>query len=353
MTSPRLRTALGIFTAATVLLALTGCVESGRGDTSRTVGAANCPVPVDASVKGTARIGFQQIPNGDMIVKDRGWLAACLPNATINWSNFASGQDVVQAFASGSLDLGTLGSSPATKALSAPLNLPVRVVWIQDVIGKAESLAVRDPAITSLAGLRGKRIATPFGSTSHYSLLSALSAAGLTSDVTLINLKPDAILAAWQRKEIDAAWVWDPSLSTLLADGHVVTSSAEVAAAGAPTFDLSAGRTEFLTANPKFMLMWTRLQNFAAAQIAADPAAAATSIAAQFGTTPEVVRPQLRGYTYPTAADQAGPAYLGGGFADNLAGTAKFLLQQGGIDAVSPSYSGGIDSTAVRAVAAQ
>ncbi|MFJ7622433.1 glycine betaine ABC transporter substrate-binding protein [Rhodococcus erythropolis] len=344
---------IAVIASGTLGMSLTACVETGRGEMSRSTGATtSCPVTVNESITTTARIGYQDIPNGDLIVKDQGLLEACMPNADITWSKFSSGQDVVQAFGSGSLDLGTLGSSPATMALSSPLNIPMQVIWIQDVIGKAESLVVRDPSITTLEGLRGKKIATPFGSTSHYSLLAALGAANMSADVTLMSLKPDAMLGAWQGGQIDAAWVWDPTLSKLTTDGRVILSSEDVAKQGAPTFDLSGATTAFTTSNPEFMEMWTKLQDFAVGRINADPTAAAVSMSAQLGIAPDVITPQLVGYTYLSAAEQAGPDYLGGAFAQSLAGTAEFLLQQGNIDAVSTpgKYADGIFNDAVAKV---
>ncbi|PXX63230.1 taurine transport system substrate-binding protein [Nocardia tenerifensis] len=329
---------------AAVVTTTAGCVESGRGDTGSD-GAAACPFAPDASVNTRARIGFQAIPNADLFVKDRGLLAACLPNAKVEWSQFSSGADVVQAFGAGSLDIGTMGSSPATKALSAPLNLPVRVLWIHDVIGASESLIAKDKSVSSLAGLRGKRIATPFGSTAHYSLLAALNRAGLGTDVQLINMKPDAIPGAWNGGQIDAAWVWDPTLSKLVeAGGHLVTSSAETAAAGAPTFDLAVAGKKFLDENPGFAVVWAKLQDYAVTQLRTAPADAAVSIGAQLGIEPKLVGPQLAGYTYLGAADQADAKYLGGGFAGDLRKTAEFLLSQGGIDAVGDesAYRAGI-----------
>src|SRR3712207_7214613 len=44
-----------------------------------------------------------------------------------------------------------------------------QVPWIHDVIGEAEALAVK-PEIKSIADLKGKKVATPLASTSHYSL---------------------------------------------------------------------------------------------------------------------------------------------------------------------------------------
>ncbi|MFC6014571.1 ABC transporter substrate-binding protein [Nocardia lasii] len=342
-----LRKVVATSAALSAVLAVTaGCVESGREDTGA---AASCPFAADPSVTSTVRLGYQAIPNADLLVKDRNLLGACLPNAKITWSQFASGADVVQAFGAGSLDIGTLGSSPATKALSAPLNLPVQVVWIHDVIGTSESLVVRDKSITALSGLVGKKVATPFGSTSHYSLLAALDKAGLTDKVDLINLAPDAIPGAWQGNQIDAAWVWDPTLSKLTeAGGTVLTSSAETAAAGAPTYDVAIADKKFLADNAAFATAWAKAQDYAIGQLKNQPKEAAVSLGAQLGIAPDKVVPQLAGYVYLSAAEQAGAKYLGGGFADDLTGTARFLLSQGGIAAVGTEqqYRDGISATA-------
>ncbi|MEU1953208.1 taurine ABC transporter substrate-binding protein [Nocardia rhamnosiphila] len=346
-------------TVAALVLALgvtatAGCVQSGRGDSGAQDGGTACPFTPDTEVTATARIGYQAIPNADLYVKDRGLLEACLPNATVTWSQFSSGADVVQAFGAGSIDIGTLGSSPATKAVSAPLDLPVRVLWIHDVIGESESLVVKDKAVTSLAGLRGKRVATPFGSTAHYSLLAALGKAGLSGQVNLINLQPNAIPGAWSGDQIDAAWVWDPTLSELIeAGGTVLTSSAETAAQGAPTFDIAAATTAFLEKNSAFATGWAKVQNYAIEQIRDNPEEAAVAIGAQLGIDPQLARPQLAGYTYPTATEQAGPEYLGGDFAGALHRTAEFLLSQGGIEAVGgeQAYRDALYPDAARAAA--
>ncbi|MFD9551497.1 ABC transporter substrate-binding protein [Nocardia salmonicida] len=342
-----LRRVVATSAALSAVVAVTaGCVESGREDTGA---SASCPFAADPSVTSTVRLGFQAIPNGDLVVKDRNLLQACLPNAKITWSQFSSGADVVQAFGAGGLDIGTLGSSPATKALSAPLNLPVQVVWIHDVIGTSESLVVRDKSITTLAGLTGKKVATPFGSTSHYSLLAALDKAGLTGKVELINLAPDAIPGAWQGNQIDAAWVWDPTLSKLTAaGGTVLTSSAETAAGGAPTFDVAIADKKFLADNAAFAKTWAKVQDYAVGQLKNQQAEAAVSIGAQLGIAPDKVVPQVAGYQYLPAAEQAGAKYLGGGFGADLAGTARFLLSQGGIAAVGTDqqYRDGISATA-------
>ncbi len=304
-------------------------------------------------MKAKATLAWQASPTGDLIVKDKGWLEACMPNADITWSKFASGADVIQAFGSGSADLGLIGSSPAAIALSKPLNLPIKVVWIQEVIGTAEALIARDPSIKSVQDLRGKRVAVPFSSTAHFSLLQALKGAGLTEgkDVKLINLAPDAMLPAWQGKQIDAAWIWNPVQSEIAKTGKLIYSSADTAKAGKPTFDLSAGTSEFVDGNAAFMKQWATAQDHAIELIASEPKDAATSIGIQMGAPPSDVANQFGGYQFLRASDQSSAQYLGGKLGKDLIVTAGFLLEQGSIEGVSTptTYEQAVDAAPAKA----
>lgn len=342
---------------AGIAISTSGCiVKSGRGEQSRSlITEASCPVTPDETITGTIRIGYQQIPNGDLIVKDADMLSKCMPKADVVWTQFSSGGDVVRAFGANSLDIGLFGSAPAAKALSAPLNLDVSVVWIADVIGGAESLVVRDPAVRSIEQLRGKRIGVPFGSTSHLSLMSALSRSGMTADVTVINLEPSAILGAWQGGQLDAAWIWEPTLSELTRSGHVIMTAEDTADSGSPTFDLVGARGAFVRDNPAAMRMWTIAQDWAVGLIKNNPDDAVNRISGQLGVPPDQVRTQLKGYIYLSAKEQAQPRWFGGGLARSLMDTAAFLKDQGEVDAVSPQqvYDNAVYATAIRKVAGQ
>lgn len=341
-----LRRAAALAAAALLLAGCTSAAESGAGESA-------CPVTPDESITTTARIAYQAIPNGDLVVKDLGWLEACLPNATIEWARYA-GAEVVQALGSDSADLGLMGSSSLVRALSAPLELDLQVTWIFDVIGDAEALVVSGDQ-TSITDLAGASIAVPFATTTHYSLLAALEDAGMdaTTDVTLINLNPDAMPAAWENGEIDAAWVWEPTLSELTASGTVILTSAQTAELGRPTFDLGGATSEFIEANPEFMVMWTRVQSAAAALLQEDPEAAAESIAVELGLTPEEVQAQIAGYRYLTADEQAGADYFGGGLADAMVHTAEFLATQDQVEAASSAeeYAAAVHSASIEQAA--
>ncbi|GAA1485429.1 ABC transporter substrate-binding protein [Brachybacterium fresconis] len=339
LSAPRPRAAALRLAAATLglVLALSGCVQSGRtSHPDNFEGSVPCPVEPDPSITTSARIAWQAIPNGDLVVKDLELLETCMPNADITWMKMNSGGDVIQAFGSDSVDISQVGSSPAVKSASPPLSKDIKVIWISDVIGAAESLIAKDPDVETLEDLSGKTIAVPFGSTAHYSLLTALGEAGLTGEVRVINLATDAILAAWQRDEIDAAWVWEPTLTQLVETGHPILSSEDSAGLGAPTFDLIAGTTAFIEDNPDFLRMWTLAQAEGNRIMNDDPEAAAVSIGVQLGISPEEASKLLDGYEFPTLEELAGEEFFGGdGLSTAFAGTAEFLEQQREIDALA------------------
>ena len=88
--------------------------------------------------------------------------------------------------------------------------------------------------IEKLADLAGKKVAVPFVSTTHYSLLAALEAWGVDPKaVEILNLRPPEIAAAWERGDIDAAYVWDPALGQIKTSGKVLVDSRQSRPSGA------------------------------------------------------------------------------------------------------------------------
>ncbi|WP_426362434.1 glycine betaine ABC transporter substrate-binding protein [Streptomyces sp. E-08] len=293
----------------------------------------------DKGGKVRVRIAYQAIPNADLVVKNQKLLEKALPDADVSWVKFDSGGDVNTAVIAGAVDLGLLGSSPVTKGLSAPLDIPYRVLWIHDLIGDNEALVARRD-IASVAALKGRKIATPFGSTSHYSLLVALESAGLkASDVTLVDLQPQDALAAWQRGDIDAAYVWTPSLTELKKDGKVLVTSRAIAERGKPTADLGVVTDAFAAKHPEIVDAWLKAEDQAVKLAENDPAKAAGAIGAELNLAPDEARKQLAELVLLTAKEQQGAQYLGtpgapGALAANLHDAAVFLKGQKAIDAV-------------------
>ena len=330
--------------AATVVLAciVLAAVVAACGSSSSSSSSASSSA-TGAAAPSELRIAYQLIPNGDLIVKDQGWLEKALPNTKITWVKFDSGSDVNTAIIGGSIDLGTLGSSPIAAGLSQPMNVPYKVQWIHDVIGAAESLIAKNSSgVTDIKGLVGKKVGTPFGSTSHYSLLAALELAGVDpAKVKIIDLQPPDILAAWQRGDIDAAYVWNPTLADLKKDGKVLITSADLAKQGKLTADLSAVTNDFATKYPDVVQTWVDQENKAVQMISSDPTTASAAVGRQLNISAADALSQMKDLIFLDAAAQAGPDYLGtpaapGKLANNLESAAQFLKAQGSVQGVPP-----------------
>ena len=282
-------------------------------------------------------IGFQAIPNDETLAKAKGWYEDEL-GVPVEFKQFDSGRDVNTAFASGSIDFGLIGTAPVAVGISSGLDY--KVFWIHDVIGTAESLAVKESAgVDDAAGLKGKKIATPFASTAHYSLLNAIQLAGLAaSDVTVLDLQPQDILAAWQRGDIDGAYVWQPTLAKLLADGgKVITDSEKLAEQGVVTADLGVVSSAFAEQYPDLVTKYVQIQKKAVELYRGNPDEAAAAIAEAWQIDKADALEQAGQLVWLLPSEQIGAAYLGteaekGKLAETLEATAKFLVEQKSID---------------------
>ncbi|MGY6038869.1 taurine ABC transporter substrate-binding protein [Aeromonas sp. AE23HZ002T15] len=169
--------------------------------------------------------------------------------AKVEWRKFDSGTSVVRALASGDVQIGNIGSSPL--AVAASQNVPIEVFLLASKLGDSEALVVKQ-GLANPQDLVGKRIAVPYTSTTHYSLLAALKHWGVDpAKLQIVNLQPPAIIAAWQRGDIDGAYVWAPALNQLAKEGKVLTDSAQVGQWGAPTLDVWVVRKDFAKAHPE------------------------------------------------------------------------------------------------------
>lgn len=301
-----------------------------------------CSSDSEASSGGAKRlrIGYFAFPSGDLIVKNKKLLEKALPDHKITWIKFDSGASVNQAFIGKSLDIAALGSSPFARGVSGASPIPYKIAWILDVAGENEALVARkDTGITDVAGLRGKTIATPFASTSHYSLLAALEQAGLkASDVKLIDLQPQPILAAWQRGDIDAAYVWLPTLDELRKTGTQLTSSKEIGAAGKPTLDLAVVSDELIARDPQAIDTWRKVEAEALRLLRSDPDGSVEAVAAELDISAADAKAQLAQGVFLTPDEVASADWLGtdgspGKLLSYVTDTAGFLADQKQIDA--------------------
>lgn len=295
-------------------------------------------------------IGTQEMPNDEGIAKAEDYFSTEM-GVDVEIKQFDSGKDINTALASGSIDFGLAGSCPAALAISQDFG--IKVIWIHEVLGPVESLVSRKAAdIKSVEDLKGKTVATPFASTAHFSLLHAMENAGLTEkDVNLLDMQPSEIYAAWQNGQIDAAYIWEPTLSQM-EDAVTVCTSSDMADAGYMTTNLEMVRTEFADANPDIVVAYIKAVNKAAELYQSNKDEAVSIIAKAMKLDNEAAQSQMEGSTWLSAKEQLGEDYFGttdakGAFAQNLYDTAKFLKEQGSISEVPEKsvFEEAVDST--------
>lgn len=260
--------------------------------------------------------------------------------AQVNWRKFDSGSSVVRALASGDVQIGNIGSSPL--AVAASQKLPIEVFLLASQLGSSEALVV-NKSITSPQDLIGKRIAVPFISTTHYSLLAALKHWGIKpGQLQIINLQPPAIIAAWQRGDIDGAYVWAPAVNQLTKTGNVLTDSAQVGQWGAPTLDVWVVRKDFAASHPGIVTAFARSALAAQQAYLSDPQQwlqqpeNLNKLSRLSGVPVEQVASLVQGNTYLNAQQQI--AQLGDPVNKAIGDTAQFLRQQGKVAQVDSDY---------------
>ena len=261
----------------------------------------------------------------------------------IEWRKFASGTDVIAAMASGDIKVAELGSSPL--AIAASQGVDLQLFMLAQVIGSAESLIVRDGSgIEELADLRDKRIAVPVGSTAHFSLMGAVQQAGLAeTDLTIMNMPPDQIAAAWQQDAIDGAFIWQPVQSEILKTGTLLVGADQTAEWGFPTFDGWVVNSEFAAENADAMVAFARVMDEANRAYLDNPGAwtadagEVQTIAEQTGADPSQIPGILEGFAFIPLSEQTSDTWLGSAAA-TMQATAEFLKAAGRIDNVADDY---------------
>ena len=271
----------------------------------------------------------------------------------INWRMFGGGGDVIRAMASGDVQVGEVGSAGITAAASQGQD--IKLFWILDDIADAEALIARNGSgINSVKDLKGKKVATPFVSTAHYQLMADMKSEGVDpKSVNVMNLRPPEIAAAWERGDIDAAFIWDPVLSKIKANGKTLATSGSIGKKGYPTFDGLVVNAKWAAANEGFMVALVKALAKADADYRSNAAkwtansaqvkAVAKWTKAEAGSVPAA----MSLYRFPTLQEQMSPAWLGGGAAKAMTDTAAFLKEQGRVQEVKPNYSDFVTTTYV------
>jgi len=308
-----------VVAAAVVLAVLSGCSkkrESATGDLPKKV-----------------TVGILIAINPEAIAIPEGWLTEAL-GVEVDVVEFDSGRDIIAAMASGSIDFGVaVGSPPA--ALAVANGVQCQVFYVHSVIGDEDALIVRgNLGIQDAQGLAGRKIATVFTSTAHYSLMKYLELNNVNpSDVDIIDMRAGDMFDAFIQGNIDGAFIWNPNVTNMKNNGGVMlTNARELADRGYATMCVAVVRTEFAEKYPGLVSAYVRTMDRAVALYRSDPKTAGAAMVRFTGLTEEECLEQAAGSVWLTVNEQKGMRWAGSSALANIMySTAQFLYEQGNI----------------------
>jgi NitT/TauT family transport system substrate-binding protein len=169
-------------------------------------------------------------------------------NVELVW--FPVYSDSIQAFNSGKLDMLCIALPDAV----APYikGTEFKVVAMNDYSNGADGLAAQSKYKT-MQDLRGKKVATEYGTIEHFFLLKALETVGMQeSDIDLINISVGDCAPALIAGAVDAACMWEPALSIALtsSDNTLLYSSAQTPGL---IQDLTVASDKLIKENPEIV----------------------------------------------------------------------------------------------------
>jgi sulfonate transport system substrate-binding protein len=210
-TALRGRTAAALLVAATAAtLGLTGCANH---DTTVGNTVADAPLPTEVPA-GTKLVIADQAERLQSALRISGELDK-LP-FQVEFANFVGGPAILEAFRAGAVDVAQVGDVPPIHALIAGQDVPI-VAAYQTSTNSLKLAVAPGKTATTLADLKGKKIAYAEGTGQQASVLRAIAKAGLKpGDVQLVRLQlaefPDAVRTG----QVDIAPLIEPNVTRLL-----------------------------------------------------------------------------------------------------------------------------------------
>jgi sulfonate transport system substrate-binding protein len=230
-------------TAAIALLAAAGALAACGSGSAATTTADSKPLsgfqPAAASHHAWSKYTFVIGDNGGDGSQALSQITGVFDQAPykVTFARFTYGPPLVQAAASGDIDLGVVGDVPPITGAATEYGFSVVGVahYINTKIPDEDIIVPKGSPIRTLSQLKGKKIAVPEGSSANGLVLLALKSVGLTpSDVQLDFLSPAAGATAFASGKVDAWAIWNPQVSL------AVQAGARIIAKGLPPIDQSS-----------------------------------------------------------------------------------------------------------------
>jgi ABC-type nitrate/sulfonate/bicarbonate transport system substrate-binding protein len=163
----------------------------------------------------TIRIGMSSVQplNGLLTVaSEQGFFSQ--EGLNVQFTEFASGKDALQAFLGGSLDLTATGEVPATFSLLNGGEFYILTQLVEKTKGDIRIVALKDGGLSDTSAktyfsAKKRKLATSFGGGPEFYTYNFLRKYNI-SDVELVNVKPADMPAALASGSVDAIAVFEP-----------------------------------------------------------------------------------------------------------------------------------------------
>ena len=198
----------------------------------------------------TVRLDYAYYNPSSLVLRRHGWLEEALQEQGIGveWVLSAGSNKANEYLRSEAIDF---GSTAGAAALLARANgSPIKTVYIYSKPEWAALVIPADSPITSVAELKGKKVAATKGTDPYFFLLRSLNEAGLSgTDVEVVNLQHGDGRIALERGDVDAWAGLDP---------HMAASELE---AGSKLLyrNIDFNTYGFLNANEQFITQYPEL----------------------------------------------------------------------------------------------
>lgn len=272
--------------------------------------------------------------------------------AKVSYITVSAAPQIISAMAGRSMDICNIGSSPMVTAFASGLKLSM--IYVQKIITDSECLAVRnDSGIKRLEDLKGKTVGLPFNTSVHFAMLAALKKAKLAAtDVKLLNMKPDSIVAAWKRREIDATYIWYPVLGEATGDnGTILFKTGDLQESGTLVFDAIIVRNEFKDSYPDLVLAYLKEYDRLCRLYREKPQEIVDTLSPYLSLAPEKTMDYVKTFYTLTPQEMATDKWMGmpgakdTGVLKTIRDQADFLKEADQVKAVPESFQPFVDSS--------
>jgi len=303
------KTAIFIF-AALIILGTAGC----KGKASKS------PQSVNIAIQPSAAF----IPL--YIARYKGYIEEALKPMDVNvvWQDFESGPPMNQSLAAEMSDIGVIGDVPTVSALS--VGNAMKVVGIPASGPDAYAMLSRadDNSFKSAANMKGKKIATVFGSTGHNFTTKLLEKQGLSfDDIEFISISAGEAANALASGLCDAIVIWEPNVTRLIDSGaaKAVALGSETDLRGTNAFVV---RSEYLADHSDVIKVILEQFYRAVKDIENLDTATLEKLSAALNINPSQTLQIAKKYNFSVSVSESDIA--------SLQDTARFLVEIGNLD---------------------